>query len=208
MTVLPSSAAGVTTEEVGFFAVVPAALVGLLSHHGKTKVREPGWRSLREAAEDLIPSAPSSREAVVPVGSWSLYLSNGPLGTDVPPLPSIVAKDLGATAIRAVCVADDAPGYPATMLEVYGPTGDPEQGRVVRVISAADDGGRWDFMTVGSPFAFEDLERYAARRIRDRFPAQLLYTYLRELGVPYDVEPDWKNAVLLERRGARKYLSG
>jgi hypothetical protein len=195
----------VTTEEVGFFAVAPAALVGLLAYPGKWKVREPGWCSLREAAEDLIPSAPSSRQAVVPVGSWSLYLSNGPLGTDVSPLPSIVAKDLGATAIRAVCVADDAPGYPARMLEVYGPTGDPNAGHVVRAISALDDGGRWDFMTAGSPFAFEDLERYAERRIRDRFPAELLYGYLGELGVPYDVEPDWQQAVLLEWRGARRY---
>jgi hypothetical protein len=205
VTVLPSSAAGVTTEAVGFFELAPAALVHLLSHHGKSKVREPGWSSLGEAAEDLIPSAPSSREAVVPVGSWSLYLSNGPLGTDVTPLPGIVAKDFGVTAIRAVCVPDDGPGYPARILEVYGPAGDPNQGRMVRVISAIDDGGRWDFMTAGAPFAFEDVERYAERRIRDRFPAQLLYTYLRELGVPYDDEPDWTNAVLLERRGARRY---
>ena len=88
---------------------------------------------------------------------------------------------------------------------MYGPSGDPDDGRVVRVISAADDGGRWDFMTAGSPFDFEELDRYAERRIRDRFPAELLYPYLRELGVPYDVEPDWQQAVLLEWRGARRY---
>lgn len=54
----------------------------------------------------------------------------------------------------------------------------------LRSIAAANDGGRWVFETSGDPFPFEELGRYKARRKRDRFPPQLLWQYLQEMGVP------------------------
>ena len=50
-------------------------------------------------------------------------------------------------------------------------------------MSALHDGDRWRFDMVGEPLPFEDVERYRARRVRDRFPHDLLDRYLQELGV-------------------------
>jgi len=68
-----------------------------------------------------------------------------------------------------------------------------------RTIVAADDGGRWVFETTGEPFAFEELAYYRKRVKAERFTSALLYKYLQRLGVPINIEPDWSNALLVER---------
>jgi hypothetical protein len=70
-----------------------------------------------------------------------------------------------------------------------------------RMITAANDGGRWVFETSGDPLPFERLEEYRHRRISRRFTCDLLYDYLRQLGVPLDNEPVWEGARLIERVG-------
>ena len=52
-------------------------------------------------------------------------MNSTPLGTDVGVLPSYAARELKYRGIRAVRVDDDEPGYPARVLEVYGPRGEP-----------------------------------------------------------------------------------
>ena len=122
MTLLPSRAGGSVTQEVGYFEAAPSAVADRLRDGlGKPWIaRNPGWGSLADAASDLAPAAPLNRYAAVPIGSWTLILNNGPRGTDAWLLPSQAARELGCCAVRAVCVQDDDPGYPARILEVYG----------------------------------------------------------------------------------------
>lgn len=61
----------------------------------------------------------------------------------------------------------------------------------------------WVFETTGEPLAFERVEEYARRRKADRFTCQLLYEYLRALGVPIDTEPEWAGALIVELAVAR-----
>ena len=74
--------------------------------------------------------------------------------------------------------------YPATVWEVYAPQslgGGPLNYR--RSIAALDDGGHWVFEESGERYTFERVERYAARRKRDRFTKNVLCEYLRHFGV-------------------------
>jgi hypothetical protein len=75
--------------------------------------------------------------------------------------------------------------YPGTIWEVYAPEtlgGVPPLG-YRRSIAAMDDGGRWIFEERGEPYPFEQVERYSARRKRDRFTGEMLRHYLRHFGV-------------------------
>jgi hypothetical protein len=113
-------------------------------------------------------------------------------------LPSQAARELGGRGVRAVCVEDDDPGYPARILEVYGPDGDGPL-KSIRSIVAANDGGEWVFETAGDPLSFEKPDEYTRHRKTDRFTSALLFEYLRELGTPIGVEPDWHGALIVER---------
>ncbi|WP_344175110.1 hypothetical protein [Kribbella lupini] len=145
----------------------------------------------------LMPTAPLSRYAFVDLAGWTLMLNNGPNGTDVGVMPSLAARQLRCRAIRAVCVPDEGPGYPARILEVYGP--DTESPLALeRSVVAADDGGRWIFETAGRPYDFEDGDSRQRRHKRDRFTCEMLHRYLRALGVPATAVPDWTTAVLIE----------
>jgi hypothetical protein len=91
-------------------------------------------------------------------------------GTDVGMLPSQAARELGGRGIRAVRVDDDEPGFPARILEVYGPDGDGPL-KSIRSIVAAHDGGEWIFETAGEPLKFERLDEYTRRRRSVASPA-------------------------------------
>ncbi|MBL8820672.1 MAG: hypothetical protein JNL58_31910 [Planctomyces sp.] len=72
------------------------------------------------------------------------------------------------------------------MLEVYAAD---SSGRsflnIRRSISAANDGGRWRFDANGETLDFEQLERYKARQIRERFNPEMLDEYLTALGISF-----------------------
>ncbi len=61
---------------------------------------------------------------------------------------------------------------------------------VQRSIFAANDGGRWKFGANGQPFDFEQLERYKARQIQDRFTPEMLDDYLQHFGIDF-FSPDF-----------------
>jgi hypothetical protein len=198
---LPSSAAGELTQTVGYIQA-PLATVAPWLRDGmgdKWEMRPVQWQSLADAAAMLAPSPEFTREAAIEVDGWTMLLTNGPAGTDVGVVPSLAARQLGCRALRALCVPDDEDIYPARLLEVFGPDGEPPL-LARRSITAANDGGKWVFETFGEPFEFEDLEQYKRRRKSERFPPELLYKYLRALGVPIDAEPDWSRTQLLESR--------
>ncbi len=197
---LPSSVGGAVTQTAGYIeqdarVVAPWLARGL----GSDFVVKPGkWGSLDAAVSALAPSASLERRAAIPIGDWTLLLTNGPLGTDVGMLPSLATRQWGCRSIRATCVEAGEHEFPGRVLEVFGPDGAPPL-KAVRSITAMNDGGRWVFETFGEPFAFEHLDVYQHRLKRSRFTCPLMYEYLRELGVPIDCEPEWARAVVVER---------
>jgi hypothetical protein len=95
--------------------------------------------------------------------------------------------------------------WPAVMWEVYMPPelgGKPPLG-YRRSIAVSNDGGRWTFDDIGEPFAFEQLDRYRSRRLRDRFTPEMLREYLGHFGLSplsddfYKVTND-RPAIILE----------
>ena len=114
---------------------------------------------------------------------WTAYFANGTHGSD-PFLPMMqLSKALGACAMR-VCKTPVEATYQAVIWEVYD-TADSGADKFGyrRSITAANDGGGWVFEQSGTPFPFEDLERYTAARIRDRFTEDLLCQYLQEMDI-------------------------
>jgi hypothetical protein len=161
--------------------------------------------ALEDAIQALLPLAVGepARVLFVPTaGPWTAYFDNGSRGPDAFPPMSYLAKRLGTRGLRVVAVPPGEGRYAASILELYAPE-DREWLNVERAISAMQDGDRWRFETIGEPLAFEELERYTARRVRDRFPHELLDRYLQELGLRAFDEafymPDGR-AFLLESR--------
>ena len=185
--VLPSEVQAPVTTTIGAFEVPVAQLVSwlaasLATSHNLWSVERSDERGLEAATESLYPLARVgiSKVGVLGVAGWSFVLNNSPLGTDLGMIPSLCARQLGRVALR---LTSHQRTYPATILEMYGPEGD-EPLRCRRVISAANDGGRWRFDNYGVPFSFEDVAAYRAKRIRDRFTPELLRLYVCQLGVP------------------------
>lgn len=195
----PSGLGGNITDQVGYFEAPVCSLrdwlLGVLDPAWSASPR--GWRNVEDALAALVQSPRVTRRALIPVGGWTMMLSNGPLGTDVGVLPSAAARALNCRALRAVSTSD-AERYPARILEVFGPGGRPPS-LSVRSIAAANDGGRWIFETPGEPFSFERQDAYTRRLKRERFSASLLSDYLDHLGVPAASEPGWAETWLLER---------
>lgn len=146
---------------------------------------------------------------------WCAFFDNGHQGTDAFSVMSYLAGRLGCRGMRVTAVPDTIEGehkgargeYGAVVLEVYGP----ERTHFLnyqRSICALHDGDRWDFSAEGTPFPFEETERYGARRVRDRFTFDMLERYLRELGLsPFEehfyLPGPGAEAVLIERTGVQ-----
>lgn len=174
----------------------------------------------REIAGDL-PSAVSAlapltsvearRFLFVPTaGPWVAYLDNGHRGTDATGPMAYLARTVGCRALRVVAVPHHEPRqeagqwrgrYGATILDVFG-ADVKNHANTIRSITMMNDGGKWTFEELGEPFPFEDREAYKARRVRDRFPVELLARYARQLGVePFDERFYRAGAVLVEKHG-------
>lgn len=189
------------TSTIGFLEL-PAteAAAAFLDWH--RAIHEPLGRRLSERRVSgglepvllsLLPlvSVLRTRHLFVPTASpWCAFFDNGHQGTDAFAPMSYLAERLGCRGMRVTAVPDTIEGevkgargdYGAVVLEVYGP----ERTHFLnslRSISAVHDGDRWDFGTGGTPFPFEETERYAARRVRDRFTFDMLERYLRHLGL-------------------------
>jgi hypothetical protein len=171
--------------------------------------------SLDEVLRMLLPltSVERRRYLFVPTNSaWTAYLDNGSEGTDAFSAMSFLARQMGCRGLRVVHIEDtiqgrdrDARGrYGATILEIYGPV-DTDFLNYVRSVAVANDGGRWVFTEAGERQPFEEIDRYAARRVRDRFTPDMLHRYLRALGLrAFDEDfylPDGAPAALIEKHG-------
>ncbi|MGH3368797.1 MAG: type II toxin-antitoxin system VapC family toxin [Nocardioidaceae bacterium] len=86
----------------------------------------------------------------------------------------------------------------AVQSELFGPL-DTEFLNYVRTVSVDFDGSRWQFNATGTEQAFEEVDTYGARRVRDRFTSAMLERYCQALGTEV-FEPGFygPDAVLVE----------
>lgn len=167
----------------------------------------PAGTSLIDALGLLLPfESPWSRVLLAPCGDWTALLNNDLHGGDsTAPGPAISGR-LNVPCVVASAVPRYGPGHEQTQLEVFGPEGRPPL-MYLRSLSATATDGRWEWYESGTPFGFEDTQRYTARRKRDRFDRELLLDYLEHLGIPARTDTTYGAAVLLQERAQYKRRS-
>jgi hypothetical protein len=133
--------------------------------------------------------APWTREVLFDCGQWTSYLNNGIDGGDPTAAAPHLANLLGVDLFVAIHAPLRAPGHGSTQLWVLGPSGTPPL-NYRRSIAAYCADGRWSWRADGVPLPFEQVERYTARRIRDRFDRSLLLDYLEACDIRAD-EPSF-----------------
>ena len=184
----------------------------VLTPRGITVEVLPVTGTLEQVLSRLLPLTRGERRRhlFIPTRSaWTAYVSDQWTGTDAASPMSVMARRLGIRCLRVVAVPHTLRGdrgrYGAVMLEVYGPEQPGKISNTVRALAAANDGGRWVFDQSGEPFPFEQVERYQARRVRDRFTFEMLKDYLRHLGLaPFEEDfylPPGSCAWLIQKTG-------
>ena len=184
---------------------------GLLAPRGIAVEVRPVSGSLEQVLSALLPltSPEPRRHLFLPTRSpWTAYVENARGGTDAVSAMSYMARTLGCRGLRVGVapntIRKNKGRYGIVALEVYGPR-QTDWLNSLRTIHAANDGGHWVFGQSGEPFPFEQLERYQARRVRDRFTLDMLKEYLRHLGLsPFQEDfylPEGAPAWLVEKTG-------
>lgn len=102
------------------------------------------------------------------------------------PLSPLLCHDTaGGVVSRLSTSRGSAQATPPHNLWIAGPAGQPPL-YDVRTLSAVATDGRWEWVDWGDVQAFESLDRYARRRVRDRLDRDLLIQYLAALGIKVD----------------------
>ena len=186
---------------------------GLMAPRGITVGVLPVTGTLEQVLSSLLPlaSGETQRELFIPTRSaWTAYLENGWTGTDAVSPMRYMTRWLGCRSMRVVAVPHtlrkhQGGRYGAVMLDVFGPEQPGTIHNYVRALEVANDGGRWVFDQSGAPFPFEQVEKYQARRVRDRFTFEMLKDYLRHLGLaPFEEDfylPPGSCAWLVQKTG-------
>jgi hypothetical protein len=143
---------------------------------------------------------------LVQAGKWTAYFDNGVLGTDpfspigylakvaqvrglmITTVPDVPGRRLGG--IQWELVAD----HPTAWLNFE------------RQISVINESGRWRWDRFGDPLPFEQVERYRARRIRDRFDSHLVEAYSQAIGLDVFAPATYGSGIALieDRRPPRR----
>lgn len=180
-----------TTDEIAFFEQRPEVIRDWLVARAEDEDNLAGVHRVEGDLRALLPLlAPllytPSRFLIVPTRSaWNAHFNNTFTGTDTS-FTGAVAERTQCRSVRMVCVPNTIQGEKgrlgATMFELYGPE-KTHWLNEIRTVSAVNEGERWIFETSGKPQPFERPGAYKARRVRDRFPQELLAEYLLALGI-------------------------
>jgi hypothetical protein len=146
--------------------------------------------NLEEIFRALLPlkMVQSNRYLFIPTtGKWTAYFDNGYRGTD-PTAISYLPELLQSRSVwvvttlhtRQPSTSPRRSKQGALILQVYGHE-EREWLNLIRKIRLEIDVGKWEFQQSGEPFEFEEIERYQAKRIRDRFDFDMLERYLKAL---------------------------
>jgi hypothetical protein len=185
---------------------------GLPTSRGFTVEVLPISGTLEQVLSSLLPLSGGERlrHLFIPTRSaWTAYVSNQWTGTDAASPMSTMARRLSIRCLRVVAVPHTLRGdhgrYGAVMLDMFGPEQPGKIDNYVRALGASNDGGRWVFDQEGEPFPFEQVEKYQAHRVRDRFTFDMLKDYLRHLGLaPFEEDfylPPGSRAWLIQKTG-------
>ncbi len=198
------------TYGIGFIesplSIIEACVLPWQQSIGRNIALERVQLPLRDALSRLEPLSSSHfKELWVETNStWLACFSNGfQSGVEV---VSYLAQRCKTRSIKISCTPHTMPSrvtketrgvWGSVQFGLYGPEPRPILNGI-RTIAAANDGGRWVFQTSGEVQPFEQVERYEAPRIRDRFTPEMLESYCRAMGIDVFNESFYKpSAVLL-----------
>lgn len=198
-------------QAVGF---VELSLDKTLEHYKRWGEKWEAFPSFRELGDEplldllraLLPlEMPYRRRLLVgTTGEWTAIFDNSRGGGDPFPPASFLSKSAGVRGIVASHTPPEQGPHLATQFHLFGPNGEPPLMYVRTIDTGIFDEGRWWFDTSGTPQPFEDLERYKARLVRDRFDRALLLEYLSALDIHAD-DPGWyRSGVLVTEGGSWK----
>jgi hypothetical protein len=134
---------------------------------------------------------------------WTACFTNGWRGTDMSSIVPMLSARLACDAMRVTCTPDLGKGphrrFGARIIEMHHGKQTP-----ARVISIANDGGKWVEHLDGVPLPQEATRWFGASRVRDHFTGLHLRELVSQL-VPgfWDIDR-WpaEGALLIERVGA------
>ena len=121
---------------------------------------------------------------------WTACFDNGANGGNPATFVGELAERMKCRGVACGCIPNtlsrrDA-GTPGTWGAVKFTLFAPEKRdflNIERNVSVINDVRGWDFTSIGRVQDFEQAERYAAKRIADRFTPEMLEAYCRALGI-------------------------
>ncbi|MBX3585258.1 MAG: hypothetical protein KF796_01350 [Ramlibacter sp.] len=174
-----------------------------------TKMWESSWQvkkqfiqgTLASKLDALLPltSVRSSKDLVSGTkSSWAAYIPNGFRGGDAHSAPSYLAGKLKIRTLTVILVDDVPAGQPGSVQFVLR-DGRRATEKVTRhgimyecptrsVVAHKE--GRWEFGEHGDRLAFEEVEKYQARKIKDRLTFEMVERYCGQLGIEL-FDPDF-----------------
>lgn len=164
------------------------------------------FSGLDQALERLQPlTIPETKFALVETQSpWTAIFSNSAVSAAPSNVVAYLSRDLRR---EAVCVAIVPPScdeegvavlHGITQFEKFADH-DTDFLNYERSIEVAAEDGRWHFEASGIPLPFEELQRYSARAVRERFTPDMLERYCAALGArPFDPSFYGNHADLVE----------
>lgn len=190
-----------TTSEIGFIELPVAETAAAFRKRMRVvPMRETHHTGpQKDVLNELLPltSVESVRRVFVQTASrWTAYFDSGWRGTDC----STTVANLAENRCMGMRAATDEFG---NIWTVYG-----SNGVDVRHISATEEApGEWEFRQEGEPFPFEEVARYKKRRIRDRFPVELLVEYLKPFEIDLFNADFYRGPAILFERKLHRHLS-
>jgi hypothetical protein len=148
--------------------------------------------SLPDTLKHLQPlTTPPNKALLIETHSqWTAFFDNGLRISDPESAVGHLCTIVPCKGIVAHCAPDHSKTKDPDALRIYGivsfrmfTTHKTEWLNQERAIVAMNDGGSWLFSAVGKEQSFEELEKYKARHIADRFTSEMLERYCAALGI-------------------------
>jgi len=142
---------------------------------------------------------------------WVAFFDNEAQGSDSPTMMSVLSRLLRCRTLRIAYVPDTMAAtdktargrFGAVIFELFSPEANNPRNSL-RSIALVNDGGRWVFEILGEPLPFESQSVYQSKRLRDRFPVDLMLTYASALGLePFDENFYEPVGILVEKVGPK-----
>lgn len=169
------------------WGIFQAPLKTVVSHDKKWKNGLGGYSyakksgGIASAMQDLSPlCAPLTKYVFIGFDNkFTVYFDNFILGSDAVGPISVLSKKIGCLSILITCKPNiKNVWYGQTRMDIISPSGAEK-----RVLCASNDGGRWDWFGLGTPFEWENISAYENRKIADRFTPHMLIQYCKHFGI-------------------------